>query len=340
MKPIKRILITRTDRIGDVVLTLPLAGIIRKYYSDAEVFFMLRSYTEPLTYGNKAISGVINYDDYREKTLFEKIKFLKSFRFDAVLVISPSLSLASEMFLSGIGIRIGTGYRWYSLFFNRRIFEHRKDARFHEFEFNCRMLRKLGIDHKYSTGDFKGLISVKPNAENIILQKLKDKGISAGERFVIIHPGSGGSSVDLPAEKFIELSRLLSAAFKVIITGSPSEYDLCQKLIVNQNVINYAGELDLPELIALINHADAFISNSTGPIHIAAASGIRVAGFYPKITECSAERWGPYSSESRVFKPETDCSGCSRKQCRALNCMSSIDMEKVSGYIENKARIF
>lgn len=337
MKPLKRILITRTDRIGDVVLTLPLAGIIRKHYPDAEVFFMLRSYTEPLTYGNKEIAGVLNYDNYTEKTLSEKIKFLRSFRFDAVFVISPSLTLAAEMFLAGIRTRVGTGYRWYSFFFSRRVYEHRKDARFHEFEYNCRMLREAGIDHKYSPDDFNGLISVKPNSENIITQKLKEKGIKPDEKFVIIHPGSGGSSVDLPVESFIKLSGLLSVNFKVVITGSPSEYDLCQKLIVNQNVINCAGELDLPELIALISHAYAFISNSTGPIHIAAASGIRVAGFYPKIRDCSAERWGPYSSKSKVFRPEINCSGCDRKQCEALNCMSSIDMQKVSGYIENNA---
>lgn len=336
MRSLKRILITRTDRIGDVVLTLPLAGIIRKHYPEAEVFFMLRSYTEPLTYGNKEISDVLNYDDYTEKTLSEKIKFLRSFRFDAVFVISPSFTLAAEMFLAGIKTRIGTGYRWYSLLFNRRVYDHRKDAKFHEFEYNCRMLREIKIDHKYSPDDFNGLISVRQNAGNLIAQKLKEKGIDQREKFVIIHPGSGGSSVDLPVEKFIALSRLLSVSYKVLITGSPSEYDLCQKLIVNQNVINCAGELDLPELIALINHAYAFISNSTGPIHIAAASGIRVAGFYPKITDCSAERWGPYSNQSRVFKPETDCHGCSRKQCEALNCMSSIDMQKVSGYIEHK----
>ncbi len=337
MKTLKRILITRTDRIGDVVLTLPLAGIIRKYMPDTEVFFMLRKYTEPLAYGNTDIKGVLNYENYSNKTLSGKIKFLKSFNFDAVLVISPTLTIAAEMFLAGIKTRIGTGYRWYSFLFSRRVFEHRKNAKFHEFEYNCRMLRLIGITHEYSSDDFKGLISVKPNSDNIIIQKLIDKGIKPEERFVIIHPGSGGSSVDLPVEKFTELSRLLSGKFKVVITGSPSEYELCQKLIVNENVINFAGELDLPELIALINHAYAFISNSTGPIHIAAASAVKVAGFYPKITDCSAERWGPYSSFSRVFKPETDCSDCDRKQCERLNCMSSIDMQKVSGYIENNA---
>ena len=90
-----------------------------------------------------------------------------------------------------------------------------------------------------------------------------------------------------------------------------------------------AGKLNLSELIALISLCTIFISNSTGPIHIAAALGKKTVGFYPKIRASSKERWGPYTNNKVVFEPEIECSDCTREQCEKLNCMNSINIENV-----------
>ena len=82
-------------------------------------------------------------------------------------------------------------------------------------------------------------------------------------------------------------------------------------------------------LKALINKASVFISNSTGPMHIAAALGVHVIGFFPKILACSQKRWGPYTEKKTLFVPTIDCSNCTREQCEKLNCMNSINIGKV-----------
>jgi heptosyltransferase-2 len=105
--------------------------------------------------------------------------------------------------------------------------------------------------------------------------------------------------------------------------------DLCEEFEISDSVLNLSGKLDLSELKALINKANLFISNSTGPMHIAAALGVYVIGFFPKILACSQKRWGPYTEKKTIFIPTIDCSNCTRKQCEKLNCMNSIDIGRV-----------
>jgi len=96
----------------------------------------------------------------------------------------------------------------------------------------------------------------------------------------------------------------------------------------------FAGILSLSELIALIDKADIFIANSTGPLHIAAALGKYIVGFYPNLLVCSAKRWGPYTNKKIVFSPKKECSDCEREQCTKSECMNSIEVKDVVGEID------
>ena len=155
--------------------------------------------------------------------------------------------------------------------------------------------------------------------------------------FIVFHPGSSGSAVDLPLSKMKELIDLTAKNLQVniILTGITEEKKLCEELSVNSKVLNLAGLFNLGELVALINRADLMVSNSTGPIHIAAALKKFVIGFYPKIKVCSPERWGPYSEKSFIFQPEINCNDCTREQCERLNCMNSININNVFKKIES-----
>jgi len=334
----KSILIVRTDRIGDVVLSLPMAELVKKKYPDCRVAYFIRNYTRPLIDGNPFIDEVVIAEESDGEILFKKsLEIIKSKNFDTSVVVNPTLKISLIMFLAGIGNRIGTGYRWYSFLFNKKVYEHRKYAEKHELEYNVNLLNKIDIDFKDFSNEINFHLKVDDKSSEKINSILAEKGSEAGNKIVIIHPGSGGSSVDLSKEKLIELTRKLSDLKNVttVITGSKSESKLCKEFEINQSVLNLSGQLDLSLLKALINKADLFISNSTGPMHIAAALGVHVIGFFPKILSCSQKRWGPYTEKKTIFIPTIDCSNCSREQCEKLNCMNSIDIGKV--FDETKA---
>lgn len=328
----KNLLIVRTDRIGDVVLSLPIATVIKKYYPDCKVSFLVRNYTESIVCNNPYIDEIIILKE-KEKNIAitENVNQIKPKNFDSALVVYPTLPTAWIIYRTGIKHRVGTGYRWYSFLFNHKVFQHRKYAEHHELEFNIKMLSKFGIEESVSQETIKFNINVDSNSISKLKALLELNGWKQNKKIIIIHPGSGGSSVDLSPDKFGELISQLSSVKNsfLIITGSSSEKLLADKLISNTQALNLAGELNLKELIALISLSDIFISNSTGPIHIAAALDKYTIGFYPKIVECSAKRWGPYSTKGFVFEPAIDCSNCNRRQCEQLNCMNSISTNDV-----------
>jgi len=332
----RNILIVRTDRIGDVVLSLPMADIIKKYFPGSKVTFMVREYTKPLIDYYPSVDEVLVAKERKGKILFDgNYHLIKEKKFDACITVNPRFKTALLLLLCGVNLRIGTGYRWYSFLFNNKVYEHRRDAKRHELEYNVNLLKPLGI--KYTASRKNIHFNLKPDKEmrERVKNELKKSGINLEKGLVIIHPGSGGSAIDLPLSKFKEVIRGLSGkGYAICITGSLQEKQLCESIKTSSEVINLAGKYALPELMSLISLASIFIANSTGPIHIAAALGINVVGFYPKLKECSPERWGPYSNKAKVFQPEIDCKDCTREQCGKLNCMSSINSEKIISYIE------
>jgi heptosyltransferase III len=328
----KNILIVRTDRIGDVVLSLPMAELVKKKYPDCRLAYFIRNYTRLLIDGNPFIDEVVIAEESDGEILFKKnLEIIKSKNFDTCVVVNPTLKISLMMFLAGIGNRIGTGYRWYSFLFNKKVYEHRKYAEKHELEYNVNLLNKIDIDFKDFSDEINFHLKLDDKSSEKINSILFERGYKPNNKIVIVHPGSGGSSVDLPKEKLIELTRKLSDLKNVtiVITGSKSESKLCKEFEINQSVLNLSGQLELSLLKALINKADLFISNSTGPMHIAAAFGVHVIGFFPKILSCSQKRWGPYTQKKTIFIPTIDCSNCNREQCEKLNCMNSIDIGRV-----------
>ena len=328
----RNILIVRTDRIGDVVLSLPMAGLIKKHFPKCKVTFLLRNYTKELATDHPYIDEVLVLQEKDKRILLnENIKMLKAKTFDTCIVVSPTFLIALMVFLSRIKNRIGSGYRLYSFLFNKKVFAHRKYAGRHELEFNIDLLKAAGINEKVSADNVRFDLKVESSSLENVKKVLQNLNIDTNNKLIIIHPGSGGSAIDLPVEKFSELVEKLIILdnVTVIITGDNNEKNICEIVAGKSNATNLSGRFNLSEMVALINMCSLFITNSTGPIHIAAALGKSIIGFYPKIVVCSPERWGPYTTKKAVFTPKIECFDCTREQCQKLNCMNSIDIDEV-----------
>ena len=332
IKP-KNILIVRNDRIGDVVLSLPLAGLIKKHYPDCKITFLLRNYTKDIANDHPNIDDVIILkEDNGRIPVWKNVNQLKKGLFDFSIIVYPTFITALIIFLARVNFRVGSGYRWYSLLFNKKVFEHRKYAEKHELEYNVNLLKVFGIEENISANNVLFDIHINKTSMEKVDKILTDSRVEFEKKIIIVHPGSGGSAIDLPIEKFSELVKNLSFLndVNIIITGNEDEKNICSTISSNTNAIDLSGKFNLSEIICLISLSDIFISNSTGPIHIAAALGKSTVGFYPKIRSCSPERWGPYTQKKVIFTPEIECNDCTREQCERLNCMNSIDIDNVT----------
>ncbi len=330
-----RLLLVRTDRLGDVILTLPMLARLRRLLPDAFLAMLLRHYTGEIVRGNPSANTLVWYDEHDRPVPFWTLRRqLRELRFDAAVLVHPTLRLALLLWLSGIPVRIGSGYRYYSFLFNRRVFEHRKDAKRHELEYNLGLLRALGIESPSADEPPEFGIVVPEEAEASAMRLLPPPAGRENVRLAVVHPTSGGSAREWPLERFGRLANALIDRWHatVVVTGGAGEEAAADEVIraTGGRAISLAGKLNLKELAAVLRRASLFVSNSTGPLHLAVAVGTPVLGFYPQLTPMSARRWGPYSKASRVLVPQkpVDCRDCSGKPGERCACMESITIEQ------------
>ena len=332
----ERILIVRTDRLGDVVLTLPMISTLRKSFPKSYISMLLRHYTGEIVEGNPYLDKILWYDDGHAPIPFGAMAAaIRREHFDVVVVVHPTPRLAWMMFISGIPQRIGTGYRYYSFLFNHRVFEHRRDARRHELEYNLQLLGGLGCQPPAVIGIQDFGLRIPAESAVLVERRLDLLGIDDGTKIVLVHPGSGGSAREWPIEYFGDLACRLSdePGVRIIVTGGRGEEARADAIVkaTNGKAVSVVGQLGLKELAALCARASLFISNSTGPLHVAAAVGAPVIGIYPQLTPMSPMRWGPYTDRKRVYVPDkpVDCRECQNEPKLGCPCMASISVDEV-----------
>lgn len=292
---IRNIAIVRTDRIGDMVLTLPMCGALRQLSPDFNITMIARTYTEPLLTGLNVIDNAL----YLDRTPLKDI--LTQYQFDLIFFPRPRFEEIYHSWRLNVNHRVGSGYRWYSFLLNHKVYDHRKAGNLHEAEYNVRLIESF-FDCTLSTRLIPPFIDDLTQLS--LNRKLLKLGLTPSDQYLIVHPGSGGSSNDLPIRLFRDLTSSLAdrTGLKVVLTGSEDERRLVNA-ISTPLTFNFAGLFTLPELLALIRNAKMLIANSTGVLHIASALGIPVLGLYPNTSHLSSRRWGPYSTNSIVISP-------------------------------------
>ncbi len=290
--------IVRTDRLGDMILTLPMCRGIKEVLPKCKLSLVARRYVEPLLYKCEYIDEVIFVDDYNKD--FKKI--YKNFRPQVVFFPRPRFEEVYYAFKTNIPIRIGSAYRWYSFLFTHRIKDHRKVSLFNEAKYNLRMVEiffQKTLELKYVK------INVEPEALMKIESLLETLNIQK-RGFIILHPGSKGSSITWQAYKFGELAEILvRAGYDVVLTGTPQEASLNQIVQdYSSSIKNLTGRLNLYEIIALISLSKGLVANSTGILHIGSVLEIPTVGLFPNTPHLSAKRWGPIGPYSTTISPK------------------------------------
>lgn len=326
----KRVLLCRTDAVGDLILTLPVARSLKTVQPELEITLLAAKYTAPLLAGEAYLDNVVAISNRSLENLNEVnalARDLKRMNFDEAVLFYPRLSLALALYLAKIPIRIGTSRRAYSFLLNRRVKLHRKDSGKHELDLNYEL-----VEGCY--GNLKRLepqITVTPDEQVNANRLLAQVGIDEGEHYVLIHPLSHGSAPNWPVERYAELaSKLAGVGHKVVVTGSALESSDIAGFFgkLGDKVVNLASRTDLPQLKGIIRRARLVVSGSTGPIHIAGAVGTFAVGIYPPESTLSPIRWGPRGSANKLFLPSVDDS---KGDANAL--MANIAIEPVAEFI-------
>lgn len=302
----KNILISRTDSIGDVVLTLPMCGVLKKHFPHAKIFFLGRAYTQAIIERCEHVDLYINWDAMKEKSPAAQIAQLQALNADTVIHVFPRKEVLWLAKRAGIPMRIATGRRIHTLTkCNKLVFFTRKGSPLHEAQLNLKLLKPLGIDKEYTLEELAELYAftrIDSAAEQRVSAFLSP--YSAGKKKVVLHPLSKGSAAEWSLENYHRLTTLLpKEQYDIFITGTKEEGEKIQSIhsITGEHVHDVTGEFSLSELIAFIDHCDAIVAASTGPLHIAAALGKKAIGLYSPKRPIHPGRWAPLGKDAHVI---------------------------------------
>jgi heptosyltransferase-2 len=295
-----KILVSRTDGIGDLLLTTPLFSELKRAFPRARITGLVSAYAAPLLINNPSVDSVIIYDK-KEKGLAEKLKKQK---FDAVFAVYPRPALAWEFFSAGIPLRYGTSSRWYSFLYNRPVRLSRKSSEKHEADYNLAVAGEF-LEGARAQKEYLFITEEESLKADGLLGRM---GIKKG--FIALHPGSKGSAWNLSEASYTKLAGMIvSAGFEVLLTGSGAEREMLGRIAanagVNAGLFLLGSELPLRDFAALLSRAGAVISCSTGSMHIAAALGVKTISFFPpdRIRAMRPRRWGPLGNDGIILQP-------------------------------------
>jgi heptosyltransferase-3 len=298
----KRIIISRTDSIGDVVLTLPMCGILKKKFPGIEIIFIGRTYTGPIIKCCEFVDEFVDWDAWKEKSPQEQIDIVKALRADCIVHVFPAKELLWLAKKAHIPIRIATGRRLKTITkVNRPVFFTRKNSTRHEAQLNVKLLKPLGIEEIPSLDELSTLYGLK--SKNVLRNDIRNL-IQSDKLNIILHPKSKGSAVEWGVDNFVKLiNQLPSEKTRIFITGTAVEGDAIRKEcdLAILPAIDLTGKLSLDELITFIDACDVLVAASTGPLHIAAALGKKAIGLYTPKRPMHPGRWAPLGKFARVL---------------------------------------
>jgi len=327
----KRIIISRTDSIGDVILTLPLAGIIKEYFPNYQVLFMGKTYTKDIILLSKHIDEFINWSDIEIMTTKEQINKIKSYSADYIIHVYPNKKIAQIAKQAGIPNRIGTSHRSFHWFqCNKLISFSRKKSDLHEAQLNTKLLQALGIDKEFSLVQLPGYYGLEKvrKLDNVFSQLIDPLRFN-----LILHTKSKGSAREWGLDNFKKLIDILpKEKYKIFLSGTEEDGLLFRdRLLGNVNVVDISGKMSLAQFISFINAADGLIAASTGPLHIAAALGKRALGIYPPIRPMHPGRWMPLGANADFVVQNKECSDC--RNDSSCHCMLELSAELIASKI-------
>lgn len=331
----KTFLISRTDKIGDVILTLPLASFLKKHFKSAKVIFLCSTYTKPIVKCCSDIDEIIEVEHVFNLSASKQIDFFKKLNIDVFLHVFPNKEIAYLAFKANIPIRIGTSHKFYHfLYANFRVNFSRKNSDLHESQLNFMLLKPLGISFLPDLTSVYSFLSFSNIYEHDDFVK---SFIDKNRINLIFHPMSNGSAVEWPMRDYVSLCNLLSEKkFNIIFAGTKKDREMYEPYLkgIKGEFKDAGGALSLEQYVSLIDLCDGLIAASTGPLHIASVLNKFAFGIYLEKRPVHSGRWAPIGINSVVFKSKKSCSKC--LTINACNCIESISPDEVSEEILKK----
>ena len=329
----RKILIRSVNWIGDAVMTTPAISVIREYFPHAEITILANMPVSQLFLHHPGIDNIITFDRQgKHHGVAGRLRLANELRkhaFDLAVILPNSFDSALVPWLAGIPARIGKCSDGRTLLLSGRYNAAKGPAACHEVEYYLNLMQHFGI-----TGGRTPLhLLITSEEENRASDLLTEYGVKTVDFVLGINPGASyGSAKRWYPERFAGVAGQLADEWsaKIIIFGGPGETDMAADIedrLKKNTCLNLAGKTTIRELMALISRCNFFVTNDSGPMHIAAAFDVPIVAIFGSTDHTGTS---PYSGKAVVVRKDVDCAPCKLRECPTDHrCMTAVSVEDV-----------
>ncbi|MEW6571299.1 MAG: lipopolysaccharide heptosyltransferase II [Nitrospirota bacterium] len=335
------LLVRGVNWIGDSVMTLPALRSLRRSLPDKKISLLIKPWVSPVFENNPDIDELIIYgDEYRGTAGKMKLsRMIAQKKFGCAILFQNAFEAALIAFLAGIKER--AGYRRDGRGFLLTSPVQVPQEKEHQVYYYLRLLERLGIDAEFSCPYIYLKIEERLHARDILRDmKRPILGINPGATY--------GSAKRWLPERFAEIADwfIKENDGSVIIFGGKNEINIAQEIefFINRQesnplippllkggaggLLNLAGKTSLRELISLISECDVFVTNDSGPLHIAYAVRTPEVAIFGST---DPRQTGPLGKSDVVVASDLKCSPCFESDCKSndMRCMYEVTSDDV-----------
>ncbi|HUE36862.1 MAG TPA: lipopolysaccharide heptosyltransferase II [Candidatus Acidoferrum sp.] len=356
----RRLLVRGTNWLGDAVMTTPALLRLREKFPNRYIALLTPEKLRDLWLNHPAVSEIISFSP--NEGVFSVAKKLRAGKFDTALVLPNSPRSAIEAYLAGIPDRIGYARPWRNFFLTRTI-APRPDAvkmqkrTISEIQRLVSGLTQNSPALRDKTQNFSShqsleylhlaaALGANPEPIPAKLFVTSEEVEVAARKFGLdkmsgpvlgLNPGAEyGPAKRWPIERFIAAAKEIQDRTNCawILFGGKKDAEFTNQIQAaignGTGVFNLAGKTSLRELMALLKRCRVFLTNDTGPMHVAAALDVPVVAIFGST---SPELTGPVSSDDtrhQILRSDVPCAPCFLRECPIdFRCMNGIGVERV-----------
>ena len=320
----QKILLIRLSSLGDVVLTTPAIRAVRTHFPDAYIAMLVAKQSADVLRESPHLNEIITFDrlakDKDTGEMLRIIRHLRERKFTLAIDLQRKFRTEILMYFSGAAERVGKG----GLCTVRVQEQRNKHATAHYFD----MLHAVGIPAE----DQRLELFLAESERAAAARRFDTTGVTDTALKVGLFPGAGWKLREWMPERFAAIGDRLVAHFNanVLVFGGQKETELVQTVVglMNAPAMPFAGNLQIRELAACIEQCDLFLTNDTGPMHIAAAVGTPTVSLFGPGNHI---RFQPLGVMHQTIRHDVPCSPCKQftNKCKDNICMKGIAVDEV-----------
>jgi len=327
LKDARRILIRAVNWVGDAVMTTPAIAAVRESFPQAEIALLANPLVAQLFSPHPWVDRVITFDrNGAHKGMAGRFRLASQLRkqaFDAAVILPNSFDSALVPWLAGIPVRLGKSSDGRALLLSGRYRPADRVSGCHEVEYYRGLLKHFGITGQADVP----YLATTPAEDDAAAALLAEHGILPDDFVLGINPGAAfGSAKRWYPDRFADVARQLARLknARIVIFGGPGETDIAAEIEqqLGGGCLNLAGSTTLRGLMALIRSCHLFITNDSGPMHIAAAFGVPLVAIFGSTDHATTS---PYTDRAVIVRKEIECAPCKLRECPTDHrCMTAV----------------